>query len=81
MTIVNAKAPKHRRSQKRRKQPTVRVEMTEADIFVVADGVRIAKRGHPGTPQARQWVSLEPGWHVRDAGDDIEIMREGAEVH
>jgi hypothetical protein len=28
--------------------------------------VKIAKRGHPGTPQAKTWVSLEPGWTVRD---------------
>jgi hypothetical protein len=36
------------------------------DMVIIADGVRIAKRGHPGTPQARTWVSLEPGWSVLD---------------
>jgi hypothetical protein len=36
------------------------------DIFVVVDGVRIAKRGRPGTPQAKTWISLEPGWRVLD---------------
>jgi hypothetical protein len=36
------------------------------NIFIIADGVRIAKRGHPGTPQARTWVPLEPGWSVLD---------------
>jgi hypothetical protein len=36
------------------------------DVFVVVDGVRVAKRGRPGTAQARTWVSLEPGWRVLD---------------
>ena len=38
----------------------------DGSIFVVADGIRIAKRGGPGTPQAKTWVSLEPGWKVFD---------------
>jgi hypothetical protein len=36
------------------------------NIFIVVEGVRIARRGSPGTPQARTWVSLEPGWEVLD---------------
>jgi len=36
------------------------------DLFIERGGVRIAKRGHPGTPQARTWISLEPGFSVRD---------------
>jgi hypothetical protein len=36
------------------------------EIFVVLDGVRIARRGYPGTPEAGTWVSLVPGWIVRD---------------
>ena len=53
------------------------------EVFVVADGVKIAKRGHPGTPQAKTWVSLEPGWHVRDCdgGREIEVERHGVRVH
>jgi hypothetical protein len=50
------------------KQPpiveTIEIVGDGRDIFVVADGTRIAKRGHPGTPQAGTWVSLEPGWVV-----------------
>jgi hypothetical protein len=34
------------------------------DFFVVIDGVKIARRGCPGTSQAETWVSLEPGWEV-----------------
>jgi hypothetical protein len=26
------------------------------DLFVIIDGGRIAKRGRPGTPQAKTWV-------------------------
>ena len=33
-------------------------------FFVVLDGVRIAKQGGPGTPQAGTWVSLEPSYEV-----------------
>lgn len=53
------------------------------DIFVIVDGVKIAKRGHPDTPQARTWISLEPGWTVRDSRDGkrMEIEHEGVRVH
>lgn len=34
------------------------------DVYVVIDGLKVAKRGRPGTPQARTWISLEPGWRV-----------------
>jgi hypothetical protein len=36
-------------------------------LFVVLNGIKIANRAHPDTPQARQWVSLEPGYRVLDA--------------
>jgi len=41
-----------------------KIETDGNDIFVIADGVTIAKRGHPGTPQAKTWIALEPGWTV-----------------
>ena len=34
------------------------------DLFVIRDGVPIAKRGHPGTPRAKLWIILEPGFRV-----------------
>jgi hypothetical protein len=69
-----------------------RIECDGNDIFVIADGVKIAKRGHPGTPQAGTWVSLEPGWRVLDCqgtyqntsdeeGGAIEIEYNGARIH
>jgi len=52
---------------------TCRVECDGEDIFLFADGLKIAKRGHPETPQAKTWVSLEPGYIVRDGGDGTSI--------
>ena len=53
------------------------------DMFVVVDGVRIARRGYPGTSQAGTWVSLEPGWEVVDDGrrNTIAIKHNGVSVH
>ena len=54
-----------------------------ADTFVVVDGIRIARRGYPGTPQAGTWVSLEPGWEVADDGcrNTIAIKNDGVSVN
>ena len=54
-----------------------------ADMFVVVDGVKIARRGYPGTSQAGTWVSLEPGWEVVDDGrrNTIAIKHNGVSVH
>jgi hypothetical protein len=48
------------------------------DIFVEVNGVKIAKRGKPGTAQAGAWISLEPGWTVSDSGmHSLEIAHDG----
>lgn len=71
----------------RTKPPTAQIVSDGHDMFVVVDGVRIAKRGHPGTPQAKTWVSLKPGWSVLDkdvvAGlvGEIEVSYNGVQVH
>ena len=44
----------------------VSIESDGIDVFVVYNGLRIAKRGDPNTPQAGIWVSLEPGYRVFD---------------
>jgi hypothetical protein len=46
----------------------IRMESDGQDIFIVLDGIKIAKRGKHGTAQAGQWVSLEPGYRVLDHG-------------
>ena len=30
------------------------------DCFIIVDGVKVAKRGRPNTPQARTWIALDP---------------------
>jgi hypothetical protein len=53
------------------------------NLFVEVDGVAIAERGHPGTPQEGTWVSIEPGWEVVDDPDllSITIRHNGAQIH
>jgi hypothetical protein len=43
------------------------------DIFVVVGGVKIAKRGQAGTPEAGTWISLKAGWTVTENDDEIEV--------
>ena len=55
-------------------------------LYIVFDGVKIARRGYPDTPQARTWVSLEPGFQVldgedrADGGGSLVIQYEGAPI-
>ena len=46
--------------------PSFEVQADGTDLYAVFHGMRIAKRGANGTPQARTWISLEPGYRVRD---------------
>ena len=47
-------------------RPSLEIQFDGTDLYVVFNGVRIAKRGAKDTPQARTWVSLEPGCRVLD---------------
>lgn len=48
------------------------------DIFVLIDGVKIARRGYPGAPQAKTWVTLEPGWQVLDISpNQLQVIYNG----
>jgi hypothetical protein len=49
---------------------------TGPDIFVICEGVKIARRGYPGTAQAGTWVSLEPGYRVLDGKRGRQIIIE-----
>lgn len=42
-------------------------------LFIVINDVRIARRGDPGTPEAKTWVSLIPGWKVTDREGGLDI--------
>ncbi len=58
-----------------------KIESDGRDLFVIFNGVKIAKRGHPDTPQAGQWVSLEPGYKVYGGtGDELVIERNGTRL-
>lgn len=63
----------------------VEIQGDRSGLFVIVDGVKIAKRGRPGTPYAKTWVSLEPGWVVRDFDEGwrsgIEIEHHDVRVH
>jgi hypothetical protein len=52
------------------------IEIDGTDVFVIYDGKRIAKRGHPDTPQTGTWVSIEPGYTVWDKGYPQELVVE-----
>ena len=49
------------------------------ELWVIENGVKIAKRGRPDTPHAMTWIPLEPGYTVRDVGDyqGIEVEYNG----
>jgi hypothetical protein len=51
----------------------VKIEKSMRGIFIVVDGVRIARRGQPNTLEAGTWVELVPGWRVTDLGDHLAI--------
>jgi hypothetical protein len=53
------------------KPPVIEIEGDGKDMFVICDGVRIAKRGDDAT-----WVSLEPGWSVISPPDHSTITVE-----
>jgi hypothetical protein len=49
------------------------------DLVIVFGDLAIAKRGRAGTPQAKTWVPLVPGFHVQDV-DDGKIIEVRFEV-
>ena len=56
--------------------PPPEIEFDGTDMFVRYADKRIAKRGHPGTPQAMTWISLEPGFVVTSPPDHSTITIE-----
>jgi hypothetical protein len=61
----------------------VRLMGDEGGMFVVVDGVRVARRAHPGSSQTGSWVSIEPGWEVFEDEDlaMLHIRYNGITVH
>ena len=56
------------------------IENDGSNVFVTFNGVRIAKRGKPETPQARMWVSVEPGYTVLDGGPSRLVVKYNGKV-
>jgi hypothetical protein len=50
------------------------------DLFIIINGVRVAKRGHPGTPEARTWIPLDPRF-VAHGDWDWSYRSDSARVH
>jgi hypothetical protein len=59
----------------------IQVENAGRARFIMVDGLRVARRGSGGSPQAGTWVSIEPGWEVMDSDEGILIRHEGVWVH
>ena len=45
------------------------IEAIDGEIYVIADGLRVAKRGHPGTEHEGKLIPLEPGYVVISDAD------------
>jgi hypothetical protein len=52
-------------------RPVIEAELVrsggDVSLYLVFDGKRIAKRGDPGTRYAKQWISIDPEFSVRDS--------------
>ena len=42
----------------------IKLECDDTDMYVLVNGLKIARRGYDGTQHAKAWISLEPGWRV-----------------
>lgn len=59
-----------RRAAKKQNRPEVQLEERGRDLFF--NGLHIARRGDPGTPEAK-WVPLVSGFRIADDGHEITI--------
>jgi hypothetical protein len=81
--LTNVPPHPRQRKAKRADRPNVQVVSEGIAMFVVVDGLKVAKRGRPNTRQAKTWVPIEPGREVID--EDyliyISIRYNGTTVH
>jgi hypothetical protein len=59
---------KSRKSKTTPIAPGIVMHFDGRDLFLIVDGVQVAKRGHPNTSQARTWIALDPRFKAH--GDD-----------
>jgi len=65
--------------RKRKKRQTV-LDVLDDGFQTVMEGRDISS-SRPDTPQAKTWVSLEPGWTVTEDGREIVITQDAVKVH
>jgi hypothetical protein len=49
--------------------PGIVMHFDGRDLYLIVNGVKIAKRGHPNTPEARTWVSFDPRFEAHGEYD------------
>jgi hypothetical protein len=64
-------------------QHSVELRTIEGELFVVVDGVTIAKRGKPGSSHAGRRLAIEPGWSIveLEGGNRLQVSYNGARIH
>jgi hypothetical protein len=62
-------------------EPVCELHNEGDELFVLVDGVKIAKRRAPGPTQVKTWIMLEPGWIVRDVHNGLEVRYESPTIH
>ena len=55
---------------------TLEIIFKGVDVFVVLDGVKVAKRARPRTAAAK-WVPIKPGVTVRNGDAQVEVEFNG----
>ena len=43
--------------------PGIVMHFDGRDLYIIVNGEKVAKRGRKGTPEAKTWISLNPGFH------------------
>ena len=53
------------------------------DLYIIVDGVKVAKRGSADRSAPSTWETLKPGWSVVEDGDGVQIRgpRDAVRLH
>jgi hypothetical protein len=63
--------------------PKIKFVHEGQEIYITADGVKIAMREHSDTPKESTWETLTPGWSVLEDSDGVQIRgpRDKVKLH
>lgn len=50
------------------------------DVYITADGVKVARRGFCDSAEENSWETLKPGWSVVEDSDGVQIRGPRGEV-